>query len=117
VIRRFFKKGKRGVVDQSYLWLLSLLQESVLALLLPALLLPGKVLGAGDLVHRLLVKTANVDFRRRGNHVSRVHPSEGHAIDLERSGHEQGAFLEVLQEDDSLAAESAGEENEDGAWL
>jgi hypothetical protein len=70
-----------------YLWLLSLLCKGLFALLLPALLLPGKVLGAGDLVQCLLVKPADIDFRRCGNDVSGVHSADGHSVDLERAGH------------------------------
>jgi hypothetical protein len=100
-----------------YLWLLALLQECIFALLFPALLLPGKVLGAADLLQSLLVNAANVDLCGCGNDVSCVHSADGHTVDLEGAGHQQGAFLQVLEEDDSLAAESTGEENEDSARL
>jgi hypothetical protein len=104
-------------VWSSYLRLLSLLGKGLFTLLLPALLFPGEIFWAGDLVQCLLVQAADVNFRRCSNHISGVDSSEGDAIDLEGTGHQEGAFLEVLEEDDSLAAESAGEENEDGARL
>ena len=101
----------------SYLLLVSLLHESLLTLLLPALLLPSKVLWAGDLIHGLLIQSADIDFRRRSDDISGVHSSDGYAVDLEGTGYEQGAFLEMLEKDDSLAAEATGEEDEDGAGL
>ena len=97
--------------------LFSLLHERILALLLPALLLPSKIFRACDLVQGLLVKAANVNFRRGGNDISCVDSSDRHAIDFKGTGYEQYAFLQVLEEYDSFAAESAGEEDEDSTRL
>ena len=72
--------------DVSYLRLLSLLHERILTLLLPALLVPGEVFWASDLIQGLLVKSTDVDFRRCSDHVSSVHSSDGHSVDFEGTG-------------------------------
>jgi hypothetical protein len=64
-----------------------------------------------------LIETADVHLGGGRDDISRVHPSEGHSIDLEGAGHEERAFLQVLQEDDTLAAEATCEEDEDGSGL
>lgn len=99
---------------KAYLGLLSLLEESVLTGLLLGLL-GGEVLGLGDLLDLLLVEAGDVDLVRGGDDVSGVDSSEGNTVDLEGAGDEEDALVESLQEDDSLAAEAAGEEDEDGA--
>jgi hypothetical protein len=93
-----------------------LLEESLLAGLLLGLL-GGEVLGLGDLVDLLEVKTADVDLVRGGDHVSGVDSSERDAVDLEGAGDEENTLVESLQEDDTLAAEAAGEEDQDGTGL
>lgn len=100
----------------TYLWLLSLLEESLLALLLGLLLL-GEVVGGRDLLDGLGVDTSDVDARRGGNDVSGVHSPEGDAIELEGTGDEENTLVEVLEEDNALAAETTGEEDQDGAGL
>ena len=100
----------------AYLGLLSLLEESLLALLLGLLLL-GEVVRGRDLLESLSVNTGNVDARRGGDHVSGVHSPERDAIELEGAGDEENTLVEVLEEDDALATETTGEEDQDGAGL
>lgn len=101
----------------AYLWFLSLLEEGLLALLLLALLFPGEVLGLGDLVYYFGVETAEIDFCGGRNDISGIYSSDGYAIDLEWAGDQESAFLEVLEENHTLATETTSEENEDGTGL
>jgi hypothetical protein len=101
---------------RSYLGLLSLLEKGLLAGLLLGLL-RGEVLRLRDLLDLGLVDTGKVDFQGCGDDVSRVDAAEGDAVDLEGAGDEQDTLVEVLEEDDTLAAEAAGEQNQDGAGL
>lgn len=70
-----------------------------------------------DLVDLLLVKTADVDLVGGGDDVSGVDSAQGNTVDLEGTGDEENTLLEVLEEDNALAAESAGEEDQDSAGL
>ena len=58
-----------------------------------------------------------VDLCARGYDISGVDSPQWHAVDLEGACDEEDTLGEVLEEDDSLAAESASQENEDGARL
>lgn len=100
----------------TYLGLLSLLEESLLGLLLLALLL-GEVVGGGSLLDGLLVNTLDVDARAGGDHIAGVHPSERNTVDLEGAGDEENTLVEVLEEDDTLATEATGEEDQNGTGL
>ena len=100
----------------SYLRLLALLEEGLLTGLLLSLL-PGEVGGLGDLVDLALVETVQVNLVGGSDDVSRIDPSQGDTVDLEGAGNEEDTLVEGLEEDDALASESAGEENEDGAGL
>ena len=102
--------------DPSYLGLLSLLEESILARLLLSLV-GGEVLGLGDLINLLLVEAGDVDLVGGGDDVSGVHSSQRNAVNLEGSGDEENTLVESLQEDDSLSSEAASEEDEDGTGL
>lgn len=101
---------------QSYLGLLSLLEESLLAGLLLDLL-RGEVLGLRDLLDLLGVKASDIDLHGGGDDIAGVDPAQGNAVDLEGAGDEEDALLEGLEEDDALAAEAAGEEDQDGTGL
>lgn len=101
---------------QTYLGLLSLLEESLLGLLLGLLLL-GEVVRSRDLLQSLGVNTGDVDALGGGDHVARVHPSERDAVDLEGAGDEENTLVEVLEEDDTLATEATSEEDQDGTGL
>lgn len=100
----------------TYLGLLSLLEESLLSLLL-ALLLLGEVAGGGDLLDSLAVNAADVHALAGGDHVASVHPSEGNTVDLEGTGDEENTLVKVLEENDALATEAAGKEDEDSTGL
>lgn len=100
----------------TYLGLLSLLEESLLGLLLVDLLL-GEVVGGGDLLEGLGVDTADVHLGAGGDHVAGVHTAEGNTVDLEGAGDEEDTLVEVLQEDNTLAAEATGEEDQNGTGL
>lgn len=107
----------RGGGIVSYLWLLSLLEKSLLAGLLLLGLLANKVLGLGDLLDLLGVNTGKVNLLGGGDDVSGVDPSQGDAVDLEGAGDEQNTLVEGLEEDDTLAAEAAGQQDQDGTGL
>jgi hypothetical protein len=102
--------------DLLLLGLLSLLEESLLAGLLLGLL-GGEVLGLGNLIHLLLVKTGEVNLVGSGDDVSGVHPSQGHTVNLEGAGDKEDTLVEDLKENDALAAEATGEEDQDGTGL
>lgn len=96
-----------------YLWLLSLLEEGLLACLVLGGI-TGEVFGFCDLVDLGLVDTGKVDFLGGGDNVSGVDASQGNTIDLEGAGHEEDALVEGLEEHDTLASESASQEDENG---
>lgn len=100
----------------TYLGLLSLLEESLLSLLLVLLLL-GEVAGGGDLLDGLAVNAADVHALAGGDHVASVHPSEGNTVDLEGTGDEENTLVKVLEENDALATEATGKEDEDSTGL
>lgn len=104
-----------GVVG-SYLWLLSLLEEGLLAGLLLGLL-SDEVLGLTDLLDLLLVDSGQVNLLGCGDDVSGVDAAQGHTVDLEGTSDEEDTLVEVLQEDDALATEAAGEEDQDSTGL
>lgn len=101
---------------RSYLCLLPLLEESLLASLLLGLL-SNEVLGLSNLLDLLVVDSGQVNLLGCGDDVSGVDPAQGHAVDLEGTGNEEDTLVEVLQEDDALATETASEEDQDGAGL
>lgn len=70
-----------------------------------------------DLLDLLLVQARDVDLVGGGDDVSGVDASQGNAVDLEGAGDEQNTLVEGLEEDDALAAEAAGEKDQDGAGL
>lgn len=94
---------------------LTLLEECLLGSLLVGLLVPSKVLLAADLGDGLRVDTLNWDGGLGGDHITGVDAAEWDTVDLEWSGDEEDTLVEDLEEDHTLATESAGEENEDGA--
>ena len=102
--------------NRTYLGLLSLLEESLLGLLLLALLL-GEVVRGGGLLDGLLVNTLDVDTGAGGDHIAGVHTAERNTVDLEGTGNEENTLFEVLEEDDTLATEATGEEDEDSTGL
>lgn len=101
---------------KTYRGLLSLLEEGLLTGLL-LLLLADEVLGLRDLLNLRGVEARDVDLEGRRDDVARVDPAEGDAVDLEGTGDEEDALVEGLEEDDALAAEAAGEQDQDRAGL
>ena len=100
--------------QDAYLGLLALLEESLLGLLLSLLVL-GEVSGSGDLLNSLGVNTADVDTLGGGDNVAGVHAAERDTVDLEGTGDKEDTLVEGLEEDDTLATETASEEDQDGA--
>lgn len=72
----------------------------------------GGARGGHEGEHRAHLKAGKVDLGGSSNDVGLVDPTHGDAVDLERAGDEQEAALELLEEDDALAAEATGEEDE-----
>ena len=102
--------------EMSYLGLLALLEESLLTLGL-RLLLSGEVGVATDLLDDGRLDARDVNLGACCDNVAGVDASEGNTVDLEGAGDEENTLGEVLEEDDTLAAETAGEEDQDGAGL
>lgn len=106
--------GGCGVSSWSpYLWLLSLLEEGLLA----GLVLGGiasEVCGLRDLVDLGLVDTGKVDLLGGGDDVSGVDASQGDTVDLEGAGDEENTLVEGLEEHDALASESTSQQDENG---
>mgnify|MGYP000912397351 CR=1 FL=1 len=100
----------------AYLGLLSLLEESLLAGPLLGLV-GGEVLGLRDLLDLLLVEARDVDLVRGGDDVAGVDPAQRNAVDLEGAGNEEDTLVEGLEENDTLAAEATGEDDQDGTGL
>ena len=98
----------------AYLWLLSLLEELLLALLLLALF-PGEVLVTSYFINLLLINAGEIDLMGCGNNVAGVDSPKRNTVDFEWTSDEENTLLERLEEDDTLAAESTSEEDEDGA--
>lgn len=92
---------------------LAVLEEVVLAFALYLLARPVLVLAHA--LDDVGVHARNVNDGRCGDHVAVVDAAQRNAIALEGAGDEENALLELAQEDDALASESAGEEDQDGA--
>ena len=99
------------------LGLLALLEESLLGALLVGLLVAGEVVGVGDLLEGLAVKTVDGDGGAGGDHVAGVDATERDTVDLEGTGDQEDTLVEGLKENDTLAAETTSEEDEDGTGL
>lgn len=100
----------------TYLGLLALLEESLLASLLLSLL-GGEVLWLGDLLNLLLVQTGDIDLEGGGDDISGVDSSQGNAVDLEGTSDEENTLVKSLEENNTLAAEATGEEDQNGTGL
>lgn len=83
-------------------------------LLLP-LVARGRDAGEVRVVDLRNVHARHVELRRRADDVGLVDPTQGDAVDLVRSRHEEESRLEGLEADDALAAESAREEDANGS--
>jgi hypothetical protein len=104
------------VTWSTYLGLLALLEERVLTRLVGGLVL-GEVTVLADLVQNLRVDALQVDRGRGSDDISGVYPSQRNAVDFEGSGDKEDTLGEVLEEDNTLAAETTSEEDDDGAGL
>lgn len=102
--------------DPTYLWLLSLLEESLFTLLLGLLVL-GEVTLLRNLLESCGVDTSKVDLQASGDDIAGVDAAERDTVDLEGAGDEENTLGEVLEENDTLAAEATSEEDEDGTGL
>lgn len=103
--------------DLLLLGLLALLEESLLRALLVGLLVASEVLLVGDLLEGLVVEAADGNGGAGGDHIAGVDAAKGNAVDLERTGDEEDTVVKGLKEDNTLAAETASEEDEDGTRL
>ena len=99
-------------VGRGELLLLLLTLEEVLLVLLGAVLgglLEVRVVELGG------VHAGRVNLLGGGDDIALVHPLDRHAVDAVRAAHQEEPGLELPEEDDALALEVAGEEDEDGA--
>lgn len=106
----------RKADSSSYLGLLSLLEEGLLAGLLLSLL-RREVLRLSNLLELGLVDTREVDLHGCGDDVSRVDATERNTVDLKGPSNEQDALVESLEKDDALAAEPTSEEDQNSTGL
>ena len=105
-----------GTTGVAYLRLLALLEESILARLVCGLVL-GEVALLGGLLQDTLIDTLDVDGGRGSNDIAGVYSSQRNAVNLEGTGDEENTLGKVLEENDTLAAETTGEEDDDGTGL
>lgn len=103
-------------MEAAYLGLLALLEESILARLVCGLVL-GEVALLGGLLQDTLIDTLDVDGGRGSDDIAGVYSSQRNAVNLEGTGDEENTLGEVLEENDTLAAETTSEEDDDGTGL
>jgi hypothetical protein len=77
----------------------------------------GEVAILADLVQDLRVNALQVNRSRGRDNVSGVYPSQRNAVDFEGTGDEEHTLRKVLKEDNTLAAETTSEEDNDGSGL
>jgi hypothetical protein len=97
--------------------LLALLEETLFAALLVGLLVARKVLLVRHLLEGLAGNAFDGDGGAGGDHVAGIDAAEGHTVDFEGTGDQEDALGKDFEENDALAAETTGEEDEDGAGL
>jgi hypothetical protein len=105
-----------SVITCTYLGLLALLEERILTRLVGGLVL-GEVTVRADLVQNLGVNALQVNRGGGGNDISGVYPSQRNAVDFEGTGDKENTLGQVLEENDTLAAETTSEEDNDGTGL
>lgn len=105
-----------NAVGNAYLGLLALLEESILARLVCGLVL-SEVALLGSLLQDALIDTLDVDGSRGSDDIAGVYSSQRNAVNLEGTGDEENTLGEVLEENDTLAAETTSEEDDDGTGL
>lgn len=94
---------------------LALLEESILALAL--LLLASPVLVLAHAVQDFAIEVGDIDGCAGCDYVAVVDAAQRHAVGLEGTGDQENALRELAQENDTLAGEATGEEDQDGAGL
>jgi hypothetical protein len=105
-----------NAMKAAYLGLLALLEESILARLVSGLVL-GEVAVLAGLLQDTLIDTLDVDGGGGSNDIAGVYSSQRNAVDFERTGDKEDTLGEVLEENDTLAAETTSEEDDDGTGL
>jgi hypothetical protein len=94
---------------------LALLKERILTLAL--FLLARPVLVLAHAVQNFGVEVRDIDRCAGRDYVAVVDAAQRDAIGLERSGDQEDALVELAQQNDALAGEATGEEDEDCARL
>ncbi len=116
-MRRQLANGTPNIsIRKTDLWFLPLLEKCLLPTRL-SFLLPREVSLISNLLNHLLINALQLHLGARGNNISGIHSSERYTVDFEGAGDEEDALREVLEENDTLAAEAAGEKDEDGTRL
>ena len=77
----------------------------------------GEVAVFAGLLQNLLIHTLQVNLGGGSNDISGVDPSQGNTVNFERTGNEENTLGKVLEEDNTLAAETTSEEDNDGTGL
>jgi hypothetical protein len=80
-------------------------------------LILGEVAVRADLVQDLRVNALQVNRGRGRDNISGVYPSQRNAVDFEGTGDEEDTLGKVLKKNNTLAAETASEEDDDGSGL
>merc|ERR1711941_103201 len=78
-------------------------------------LVGAPVAGLGDLVEDLAIEALHINGGAGGDDIAGIDSSEWDTVDLEWAGDKEDTLTKVLEEDDTLATESTGEQDEDGA--
>merc|ERR1711977_383336 len=78
-------------------------------------LVGAPVAGLGDLVEDLAIEALHINGGAGGDDIAGIDSSEWDTVDLEWTGNKEDTLTKVLEEDDTLATESTGEQDEDGA--
>jgi hypothetical protein len=105
-----------AIVISTYLRLLALLEERVLARLARGLVL-GEVTVLASLLQNLLIYTLQVELGGGSDDISGVYSSEGDAVNFEGTGDEENTLGQMLEDDDTLATEATSKEDNDGTGL
>jgi hypothetical protein len=113
----FFCRGgqydtRKSVVTCTYLGLLALLEERVLTRLVGGLVL-GEVAVLANLIQNLGVDTLQVNGGGGCDDIAGVDPSQRNAVYFEWASDEENTLGKVLEENDTLAAETTSEEDYD----
>jgi len=97
------------------LWLLALLEECLFSSLLLTLSV-SKVLVSSYLIDLGLVNTCEIDLLGSCDNVASIDSAERNTVDLEWASDEENTLGDVLEENNTLAAETTSEEDEHGTW-